>query len=245
MILGAGAAGLMAAIHAAERGPAGAPAREGPQARRQDPHVRRHPLQHHPRLRQPRRSSRRSAPTASSSTPPSRPSASATRSPSSTARGWPPRSRRRARSSPSATAPWTCSMPCCAGCGAAAPSSPWASRSLEVLPQPGGGFRVVTPVRTVTASKVVITTGRQVVPRLRHHRRRVRVRRRVRPHARPHPAGAGAADRAARLGGRPQGITLPDVGLKVFGTDGEAAGRRAAGRCCSPTSASPARRRST
>ena len=29
----------------------------------------------------------------------------------------------------------------------------------EFLPHPGGGFRVVTPSRTVTAPKVVLTTG--------------------------------------------------------------------------------------
>ena len=42
-----------------------------------------------------------------------------------------------------------------------------------------------------------------------------------------------------------RGITLPDVNLKVLAADGDGAGSHGAGRCCSPTSGLPARPRST
>ena len=53
-VIGAGAAGLMAAIAAAERGRRVRPPRKESPARRQDPDVRRHALQHHARHRQSR-----------------------------------------------------------------------------------------------------------------------------------------------------------------------------------------------
>ena len=168
-------------------------------ARRQDPHVRRHALQHHPRHRQPRhRRGLRSA----RALPALRPGRLQRAGHHRLLRGGRrrrPRSRRPARSSPSATRPPTCSTPCCAACTAAAPPWPWASRS-STWSGARPASRLTTPHAHRQRRPRHPDDGRPVVPRQRHDRRRLPPRREVRPHHRAAAAGPGADHRRASPG---------------------------------------------
>ena len=216
VVLGAGAAGLMAAFRAAELGRACAAAGKEPQARRQNPHVRRHPLQHHPRHRQPRH--RRGLRAARPVPPlrPGRPERAGHDRPLRGRRASPPRSRRPAKSSRSATGPSTCSTPCCAACAAAGRRSPSANRSTDLAVDADGLHdRHAAPNGHRAAGHP--DDRRPIVPRQRHDRRRLPPRRGVRPHDRAAAAGPGADhDRPPPWVAELRGVTLPDVALRVL-----------------------------
>ena len=197
--------------------PADPAAGEEPQAGRQDPDVRRHPLQHHPRTRQPRHRRRRSARRASSSTPPSPPcrvqqtvaffeAEGVATKVEETGKIFPVSNRadRRAR------------RPAAPAAAAAGRRSPWRSRS-PTSARPATGFEVVTPQRRADLPAGDPDDRRAVVPRLRHDRRRLRL------------GGRSSGTRSSRRGrpwcrspSRPtwvaelRGVTLPDVGVKVL-----------------------------
>ena len=204
-------------------------------------------MQHHPRTATTAASSRHTGRPASSSTPRSPPSASQRDGRVLRGRGRRrPRSRRRARSSPSATGRSTCSTRCCAGSTAAGRRSPLKKPCSTFASRTTGFDVVTTPQRTLTVpTRCIVTTGGQSYPgsgttgdgyALRGRSSATRSSRRGRPWcrspcgrlgrraARRHAAATSAVQRAGRKAGR---------------------WRRGAGRCCSPTSACPARSRST
>ena len=137
---------------------------EESQGRRQNPHVRRHALQHHSGHRQSRH---RGGLRAAGQVPPFVPGRlrrAAKPSISSKPKGSPPRSRRRARSFPSATRRPTCSRPCCAGSNAA--GRRW--RSAKPCPGngtwPGWAIPADDTDAAITRDKVILTTGGQSYP---------------------------------------------------------------------------------
>jgi predicted Rossmann fold flavoprotein len=96
----------------------------------------------------------------------------------------------------------------------------------DVLPHPDGGFRVVTPSRTVTAERVLITTGGKSYPGCGTTGDGYGFATRF-GHAivAPRPALVPLTVRAEWVAGL-RGITLPDVSLKVLDADKPLASRR-------------------
>ena len=113
-----------------------------------------------------------------------------------------------------------------------------------------GRFRLLTSRRTISADKVLLATGGQSYPGMRHHRRRLSLGRRVRHTiVAPRTALVPVTSHAAWLPPL-QGITVIDVVIKVIdpGSPGKRDSDRAplawpvpVDRCCSRISASRAR----
>ena len=242
-VIGAGAAGLMAALCAAELG-----RRVLLLEKNRRPGVKilmsgGTPLQHHPRHRQPRH---RRCLRPARALPPFRPRRFQRAGHPRLLRGRrrPDQGRGdRAKSSRSATGRPTCSTPCFAASAAAARPSPSASRSSIW----SGASRVRpgdTDAQPISAAPRHPDDGRPVVPRQRHHRRRLSLRREVRPHHRPAAAGARAHHGERALG---DGAARPHHSRHRRARPGRARDRwrRAAARCCSRTSDCPGRSSST
>lgn len=91
----------------------------------------------------------------------------------------------------------------------------------EILPHPDGGFRVVTPTRTVLAPKVIITTGGQSYPGCGTTGDGYSFARAFGHSIVPtRPALVPLTVQPAWIG-ELRGITLPDVGLKVLPREGK------------------------
>src|SRR5262249_36739221 len=86
----------------------------------------------------------------------------------------------------------------------------------DILPHPEGGFRVVTPSRTITAERVLITTGGKSYPSCgttgAGYGFATQFGHTIVP---PRPALVPLTVRAEWVAGL-RGITLPDVSLKVL-----------------------------
>src|SRR5206468_3919863 len=91
----------------------------------------------------------------------------------------------------------------------------------DVLPHPDGGFRVVTSSRTVTAERVLITTGGKSYPGCGTtgdgYAIAARFGHTIVP---PRPALVPLTVQPAWVADL-RGITLPDVALRVLGEDGK------------------------
>ena len=195
IVIGAGAAGLMAALRAAERGRRTLLLEKNRKRRRQDPDVRRHALQYHPRHRQSRH---RRGLRAAGQIPAFRAGGlqrASRRSSCSKPKASRPRSRRRARFSPSAIKAADVLAALLrrfersgADAGARRSRSGRFERDRRRLSS------CTRRCGLIAGGKVILTTGGQSYPGSRHHRRRLSFRRAVRAIDRSAAPRAGAAD---------------------------------------------------
>ena len=232
-------------------------------AGRQDPDVRRDPVQHHQRPRPAPARGRfradrpgvRPAPRAGACGPSRMRSGRAARSSARAAAGWtstrrsacsrrrawPPRSRATARSSPSRTGPSTSWRPLTRGwieSGRSCGSQPGPlGRAQLTAARAASGFVVGSTARSLTARRVILAVGGQSYPGCGTSGDGYAIARRVRPHDRRDPPRPGAHPGRARLGRVAQGPE-PSRRRRV-GPCRRGAGRSSSGarRSCSPTSA--------